>query len=114
MIDQEIKEVEELMAKGVGPTAMSAKLVRLSSLLSLLNAKITEADIAYRKQRNDILDRCNSVAQAKVKVEATPEWGELMRLLNKKEALFELIRSIKYYIKSATLEYGEGTPKSHD
>lgn len=111
MIDEEIKAVEELIEKGVGPTEMAAKLVRLSSLLSLINAKITEADIEYRKRRNEILDRCNSVAQAKVKVEATEEWGMLQKLLNKKEALFELIRSVKYYIKAAGQEYGEGTPK---
>lgn len=109
LITEKTKECETELTAGIDATAASQRLVQLSSLLASLNAKITDTHFLLNQKKVELLKESKSVAQMRVFAEASPEWKALVDLMNTKEALMELIRAVKYYLKSAMEEYHEGT-----
>ena len=94
-----LREVEK-----IGPQKASEELVNLSSLLSSLNAYISDKNYAYNVKYQDLLLEHTVAAKAKIHAEASLEWKELDAAKMQKEALKELIGSLKYYCRAAEEE----------
>lgn len=93
---EELRYVEQL-----GPIKASEKLVKLASLLASLNAYIAEKRYWYNIKRQELLKEHGTAVKARIHAEATPEWKELNEAAAQGEALEEIIRSVKYYLRAA-------------
>jgi len=91
----------------IGPHKASEELVSLSSLLASLNAYIVERKYWYNAKRQEIRRTEKSAADAKIFAEATTEWKEWQEAEAQKDALKQLIASIKYYLRTAEEEMRE-------
>lgn len=100
----EIREIGQ-----VGPHRAAEILVELSSLLSSLNREIVESNYWYNLKKQELLKELGVVGKAKIHAEATQEWRDWQERKLQKEALEELIRSVKYYLRSAESELKEFT-----
>lgn len=102
------QESEELrFVDQLGPAKASEKLVKLSSLLASLNAYIGDKSYWYNVKRVELLEKHKTAAKANIYAQATEEWKELNEAGMQSAALMELIRSVKYYLKSAEQEQRE-------
>lgn len=88
----------------LGPAKASEELVSLSSLLASLNAYIGEKQYWYNMKNQALLLEFGTAAKAKIHAQASQEWKEWNDAVLQKEALEELIRSVKYYLRSAENE----------
>ena len=106
-----IKEKSELLRDidKLGPATASEELVQLASLLSSLNAEIVEKQFILNQKKVELLEEAKSVAKARMLAEATPEWKEFMERIMQREALEELLRAVKYYLRAAEHEQREFT-----
>ena len=91
----------------LGPHAASEELVELASLLSSLNAEIVEKHFILNQKKVELLQEAKSVSKARMLSEATPEWRDFMERLTQREALEELLRAVKYYLRAAEKELKE-------
>lgn len=108
-IRETIKEKSDLLRdiNKLGIGAASEILVELSSLLASLNSEIVEKQFLLNKKRAELLEEHKTVAKAKTLSEASEEWREWYERMMWRDALLELIRSLKYYIRGAIDEYKE-------
>jgi len=106
-----IKSKSELLRDidKLGPATASEELVQLASLLSSLNAEIVEKQFILNQKKVELLAEAKSVAKAKLLAEATTEWREWFERISQRDALEELIRSVKYFLRSAESEQREFT-----
>ena len=93
----------------LSPAQAAEELVSLSSLLSSLNAEIVEKKFILNKKKIELLIEAKSVAKADLLSEATEEWRAWYERVMLQDALKELIRSIKYYLREAETERREFT-----
>ena len=100
-----LREVDKL-----GPQEASQELVELASLLSSLNTEIVEKQFILNQKKVELLQEAKSVSKAKMLSEATQEWKDFMDRVMQREALEELLRAVKYYLRAAEKEY-EMTPR---
>ena len=96
------RDVEKL-----GPVIAAQELVELSSLLSSLNAEIADTQFALNQKRSELLVEAKSVARARLLAESTPEWKSWFDRVMQRDALLELIRAIKYYLRAMKDEMTE-------
>ena len=97
-----LRDVAEL-----GPGKASEELVELASLLSSLNAEIADKQWIFNTKKQMCLDEHKSAAKAKIYAEASQEWKDYIDRVMQKEAVEELLRAVKYYLRSAEAEYRE-------
>lgn len=91
----------------MGPTKASEELVALSSLLASLNSYIVEKHFAYNLRVQEMRRINKTAADAKIASEASNEWKEWNEATAQKEALIELIRAVKFYLKASVEESHE-------
>jgi hypothetical protein len=91
----------------LGPMQVATELVELTSLLSSLNEYIADKRYWYNVLLEKKMQELGSAAKAKVSAEATQEWKEWNEAVVQKEALEEMIRSLKYFQRAASVEYNE-------
>lgn len=94
-------------ADTLSPSDASIALVELSSVLSSLNAEITRAEYAYNLLLKALRPRFKSVSDARLEAQAQQEWLDVEERKGQKEALVELIRSLKYFHRNALQEKQE-------
>jgi len=99
-----LRDVDKL-----GPAKASEELVELASLLSSLNSEVVERQFILNKKKVELLEEAKSVAKARLLSEATPEWKEFMDRIMQREAVEELLRTVKYYLRAAENEQREFT-----
>ena len=99
------KSLRLMKADTIPTIELANELVELSALLSSLNAESVEKQFALNIKRRDLLEEAKSVAKARLLSEATIEWKEWYDRMAQREALEELIRSLKYRIRVAEEEY---------
>ena len=99
------KSLRLMKADTIPTIELANELVELSALLSSLNAESVEKQFALNIKRRDLLEEVKSVAKARLLSEATIEWKEWYDRMAQREALEELIRSLKYRIRVAEEEY---------
>ena len=88
----------------LSPHKASQELVALSSLMASLNKEIGEARYWYNTKLQELLKEHGSAAKAKIFGEASKEWKDWNDRVMQKEALVELHRSLKYFLKNASEE----------
>jgi len=98
----ELRNIEK-----VGPIKAAEELVELSSLLSSLNSEIVEKQFIMNQKKAELLLEAKSVAKAKLLSEATIEWKNWFERIMQRDALLELIRSVKYYLRAMSDERRE-------
>ncbi|MEK6878498.1 MAG: hypothetical protein AABY22_02765, partial [Nanoarchaeota archaeon] len=84
------------------PVSGSKKLVELCSLFSSLNRYIAEAESKYKERLKEARETGKSAADARITAEATNEYKLWIGAKYEKEALLELIRSLKYFNKAVS------------
>ena len=94
----------------LGPHKAAEELVELASLLSSLNAETVEKQYILNQKRVELLQEAKSVAKARLMAEATIEWKDFMDRVVQREALEELLRAVKYYLRASEKEW-EATPR---
>src|SRR3990167_5782378 len=97
-----LREVDKL-----GPARVSEELVQLASLLSSLNSEIVEKQFILNQKKVELLQEAKSVSKAKMLSEATQEWRDFMDRVAQREALEELLRAVKYFLRQAERELNE-------
>ena len=93
----------------LGPHKAAEELVELASLLSSLNAEIVEKQFILNQKKVELLAEAKSVAKAKLLAEGLPEWHEWFARIQQRDALEELIRSVKYFLRASSDEQREFT-----
>lgn len=95
-----ISETSDELRKNIDlldPITGAKKLIELSSLFSSLNRYIAEVESKYKERLKEVRDTGKSAADAKITAEATNEYKLWIGAKLEKEALLEVIRSLKYF-----------------
>ena len=94
------KEVQEKPDLDVPRAAII--LNHLASLVGNCNSEIRTRKTTYNIKKRDIFfaDADKKATTAKILSEATDEWNLLQEALDTKELTVELMRSLKYYLRS--------------
>lgn len=91
----EIRDTPDLQ-----PDRAAALLTHLSALLGNCNDEIREADAAYATVLLACLDSSEKANRARIRAEISPEYKRKREARDTKELATELIRSLKYFLKS--------------
>jgi len=95
----EIRETVDLQ-----PDRAAGLLNRLTALMGNCNDEIREADAGYAHVLLSHLDSEEAANRAKIRAETTPEYRRKREARDTKELCVELIRSLKYFLKSKAEE----------
>lgn len=97
-------QVEIREAADLSPDRASELMNRLTALVGNCNDEIREADAAYAEVLLRHLDSEEAANRARIRAETTPEYQRKREARDTKELTVELIRSLKYFLKSKTEE----------
>lgn len=98
---------EEVRDKDISMQRAGEIVYELTALLGNVNEELKSRQMIYNKCLARCMDESPSVARAKIVSETTPEYEELLAVKGTKELVIEMIRGLKYYIKSKLDEYKE-------
>ena len=99
-IQIEVRDTPDLQ-----PDRAAGLLNKLTALLGNLNDEIREADAVFASVLLQHLDSEEAANRAKIRAETTPEYQRKREARDTKELAIELIRSLKYFIRSKAEEY---------
>ena len=94
----------EILRGNLLPQRAAEMMTELSAVIGNLNDEITKRDMEYNKVLLEHYDREATANRAKIKAGTTPEYEAMRTARNIKELAVELIRSLKYFLKSAEEE----------
>jgi hypothetical protein len=97
----------EILKGNLVPSRAAEILNELSAVLGNLNDEITKRDIEYNKVLLVCYDKEETANRAKIQANITPEYESMRTARNTKELAVELIRSLKYYLRSSEQEMRE-------
>lgn len=97
---QEIRATPDML-----PDKAASLLMEMSALMGNCNDAILIADSNYAQKLVQLMSESKSVAEAKMKAEASPEWVSKYEARAMKEECLETVRSLKYYLKAKSDEY---------
>ena len=80
-------------------------LLKLAALYGSVLDEIRKADAEYSKVLLEMLELEKTGIRAKIRAETSPEYQRKREAIDAKELALELIRSLKYWIKSKAEEY---------
>jgi hypothetical protein len=101
-----IEKIRQSVATGDLPPQVAAEhLNELSALLGSVNSSIRLADLNYSKKLLECLSTEEKANRAKIKAEISEEYQIARRMKDIKELVTEMMRSLKYYIRSKSDEY---------
>jgi hypothetical protein len=95
LIQVEIRDQPDLQ-----PDRAAELLNKLTALLGNLNEEIRVADSEFATVLLQHLDSEEAANRAKIRAETTPAYQRKREARDTKELAIELIRSLKYYLKS--------------
>ena len=93
-------QVEIRDTPDLSPDRASALLNRLTALLGNCNDEIREADAEYAAVLLEALKTNEVASRAKIWAETTPQYARKREARDTKELVVELVRSLKYFLKS--------------
>lgn len=96
----------------MGYAAASALLNEMAASLSKLNYEAVQKQHAYNKALRHVSEVEKTAARAKIVADATEEWMEAHAYSAAAESLEEMIRAVKYHLRSFEVEFREGTIKT--
>ena len=100
LIQIEVRDTTDLQ-----PDRAAECLNRLTALLGNLNEEIRIADAEYAVILLKHLEGEEAANRAKIRAETTPQFQRKREARDTKELATELIRSLKYYLRSKQDEY---------
>ena len=98
----------EILAGNLTPSRCSEMMVELSAIFGNINDEIRTRDVEYNKVLLNYYESEETANRAKIKAETSPEYVAKRIARDTKELTVELIRSLKYFLRSATEEYQAG------
>ena len=104
-----IREMVKSAQRDIGagslvPQQAAELLMKLTALLGNINDEIREADSLYAAVLLACLDSDEAANRAKIRAETTPAYQRRREARDTKELAQEMIRAIKYYLRSAEEE----------
>lgn len=100
-----VAECAAAMRQGeMHPAAMRDRLGQLTGLLGSCNDEIRQAEAAYAGVLLKALEANEAANRAKIRASITPEYARVREAKDTKELAVEMIRALKYQIKSADEE----------
>ena len=93
-------QVEIRATDDLQPDRAATLLNRLTALLGNINDEIREADGAYAVVLLQHLESSEAANRAKIRAETTPEFYRKREARDTKELCQELVRSLKYFLRS--------------
>lgn len=114
MSDKTIRErvtdiQNEILAGNLTPARASEMMVELSAVFGNINDEIRTRDVEYNKVLLIYYESETKANRAKIKAETSPEYSAKRVARDTKELTVELIRSLKYFLRSAEEEYRAGS-----
>lgn len=94
----------EIRDTDLQPERARALLAHLSALLGNCNAEIREADAAYAAVLLACLDSNEAANRARIRAECSPEFQRKREARDTKELVIELVRALKYLLRSVEEE----------
>lgn len=98
----------EILKGDLLPVRASEILTEISALLGNINDEITKRDMEYNQVLLKSLENEKSANKAKIVAGTTEEYKTMRDARNTEKVAIELIRAIKYYIKTKEEEYKQG------
>ena len=92
---REIRDAADLQ-----PDRAAELLMTLSAIVGNVNDEIREADAAYAGVLLGYLDAEAKANRAKIRAETSPEYQRKREARDTKELVQELVRSLKYFLRS--------------
>ena len=86
------------------PSRAAELLAKLTALLGNVNAEVREADMAFNVELLKCLQTDEKANRARIRAETTPEYSRKREARDTKELVVELVRSLKYVLRSAEEE----------
>lgn len=90
------------------PERAAKILTELSALIGNIGDRIRETEIAYNKKLLECYDQEEKANRAKIVAETSKEYEDKLIAKNVERVAMELIRSLKYYLRSKSEEIREG------
>lgn len=90
----------EVRDSDLAPARACELLAQLSALMGNTNDEIRQADAAYAAVLLSHLESSEKANRAKIRAECSPEYERKRHARDTKELVVELIRSLKYLIRS--------------
>lgn len=97
-MQKEIRDTE------LQPSRAAELLTKLTALLGNCSDEIREADMAYNGVLLKHLEGEEAANRAKIRAQTTPEYARAREAKDTRELVIELVRSLKYFLKSAEEE----------
>lgn len=94
----------EIRDTDLQPERARQLLTHLSALLGNCNTEIREADAAFAAVLLACLDGAEAANRARIRAECSPEYQRKREARDTKELVVELIRSLKYVLRSVEEE----------
>lgn len=95
----------EILKGNLMPPRAAEMLTELSALIGNLNDRITETDMAYNQKLLECYNTQETVNRAKIIANTSQEYKDMRDARNTKELAIEIIRSLKYLLKSRQDEW---------
>ena len=95
---------QDVAAGGLEPQAAADRLMKLTALLGNINEELRNADAHYAIVLLRYLDADEAANRAKIRAETSPEYQRRREARDIKELAQEMIRALKYYLRSAEEE----------
>ena len=96
-----VKEMQrEIRDTDLQPDRAAELLVKLTALLGNCNDEIREADHFYAEVLLGYLDSNEAANRAKIRAETSEQYMRKRKARDTKELVVELVRSLKYLLKS--------------
>lgn len=90
----------DLVRGDLQPADLRALLGRLSGLLATCNTEIRHADAVYAQVLLERLNGEEAANRAKIRAQTSPEYARVREARDTKEACVEMVRALKYQLKS--------------
>ena len=98
----------EILAGNLLPARTSEMLVELSAIFGNINDEIRIRDVEYNKVLLHFYETEEKANRAKIMAETSEEYNAKRVARDTKELTVELIRSLKYFLRSSEEEYRSG------
>jgi hypothetical protein len=102
LIEVHAKRLRE--ADTLSPEEASQRAISLTALLASINAELAQKESEYKVVLFSLLGGSKSVAEAKLKAEAQPEFLAWKEREVWRESCLEMVRTLKSFVRNATEE----------
>jgi len=99
---------KEIRDTDLTPQRAAEIISKLSALLGNVNDEIKNTQIEYNQVLLKYLDSEEKASRAKIRAEVSPEYQSYLESKNIRELVIEMIRGLKYLVRSYMEEYSNG------